>query len=77
MTDEYIIWESKLDDKYHCIVNRTLPYKGILTIKENNEILFEDEVTITYDAKFGADGQDISYWQDICINFIDNKMKAV
>lgn len=68
-----IIWESTLDKKYKIYVERVEPYKGELVIKENDKVLTIKAVTLTYDAKFGPDMDDIRTWEDLCINFIDNQ----
>lgn len=71
----YVIWESKLDDKYDIRVERVAPYEGELVISEGDKILTIKQVTLTYDAKFGPDINDIREWERSCINFIDNKYK--
>jgi hypothetical protein len=68
---EECAWNSKLDDRYVCQVQRTTPYNGVLCIFDGDKLLFEKEVGISYDAPFGADAGDVSEWEDIIINFID------
>lgn len=71
----YIIWESKLDNKYDIRVERVAPYEGELVISEDGKMLTIQQVTISYDAKFGADINDIREWERSCIDFIDKKYK--
>lgn len=71
----YVIWESKLDNKYDIRVERVAPYEGELVISEGDKMLTIKQVTLTYDAKFGPDINDIREWERSCINFIDNKYK--
>lgn len=68
-----IVWEANLDEKYDCKVTRLGEYVGTLTISENNKVIFSEEVALAYGAKFGADVEDITTWQDIIIDFIDSK----
>ena len=70
-----IVWESKLDTIYNCQVTRTDEYKGILklTNTENDWVLVEQEVSLSYGAKFGPDIDDVAQWQEICIQAVDNQ----
>lgn len=70
-----IVWESKLDTIYNCQVTRTDEYKGILklTNTENDWVLVEQEVGLSYGAKFGPDVDDVAQWQEICIQAVDNQ----
>ena len=70
-----IVWESKLDTIYNCQVTRTDEYKGILklTNTENDWVLVEQEVSLSYGAKFGPDVDDVAQWQEICIQAVDNQ----
>lgn len=67
------VWESRLDQKYHCFVTRVAEGKGVLKIvDENNHILYEKEVGLSYGAIFGPDMSDVSDWEKTCINVVDN-----
>ena len=70
-----IVWESKLDTIYNCQVTRTDEYKGILklTNTENDWVLVEQEVGLSYGAKFGPNVDDVAQWQEICIQAVDNQ----
>lgn len=67
------VWKDKLDSKYDIVVTRTKPYKGLLRVSEGDTILLEEEVLLSYDAKFGPDAFDIEDWQNRVIKFIDSK----
>ena len=68
-----IIWESTLDDRYEVQVVRLAPYIGKLTISDDGEEIFSQQVALSYGAVFGPDVSDIAEWQEIAANFIDNK----
>ncbi len=70
----YIIWEAELDKKYKVYVERVEPYKGELVIKEGDKELTRKFVTLSYDAKFGPDISDVTEWERVCIDFIDNTL---
>ena len=69
-----IVWESKLDNKYRCIVIRLAAYKGNLQIAtlSDNKLIHEQFVGISYDATFGPDEGDVYEWENICCNIVDN-----
>lgn len=67
-----IIWEAELDNKYKCYVVRTDAYKGQLYIKENDIIIFEKVVSLSYGAVFGPDIADVMSWEDTCSNYVDS-----
>ena len=69
----YPIWESTLDKKFTVWVERVAPYEGELVISENGKMLTIKQVTISHDAMFGPDINDIRDWEIFCIDFIDNK----
>lgn len=69
-----IVWESNLDEIYACSVIRIAPYFGKLTVKntQNGEYLLDKEVGLSYDAHFGPDIENVTYWEDLCIEAVDN-----
>jgi hypothetical protein len=69
----YTIWESTLDKKFTVWVERVAPYEGELVISEKGKMLTIKQVTISHDAMFGPDINDIRDWEAFCIDFIDNK----
>ncbi len=69
-----IIWKSKVDEKYEVYVERDEPYNGELVIKEGDKELTRKFVTISHDAKFGPDISDVTEWERVCIDFIDNTL---
>jgi hypothetical protein len=68
------IWKSKVDEKYEVYVEQGEPYNGELVIKEGDKELTRKVVTISYDAKFGPDISDVTEWERVCIDFIDNTL---
>lgn len=69
--DNDSVYSTTLDKRYAVTVRRTGPYHGELTIAEGGQILFRQDVGLSYNAQFGPDVADVADWQDIAINFID------
>ena len=70
-----VVWESKLDNIYQCEVTRVEDYKGLLKVTntENNFVLLEQEVALSYGAQFGPDMADVAEWQHLIIQAVDNQ----
>jgi hypothetical protein len=68
-----IVWQSTLDGRYEAVVVRIAPYQGLLTIRDAGEEIFSQQVGLMYNAQFGPDMADVADWQEIVVNFIDNK----
>lgn len=70
-----LIWESTLDNIYQCEVTRKAEYKGILKVTntENNFVLLEQEVGLSYGAQFGPDVADVADWQNLIVQTVDNQ----
>lgn len=68
------VWEARLDNKYHCTVTRVSERKGQLKIvaQENQEVLLNKEVGLSYGAIFGPDMDDVMDWEQICIETVDS-----
>lgn len=75
MSNEEVIWESTLDDVYHCCVTRQSDRKGNLRVKniETNKLIIEEEVSLAYGAIMGPDIDDVSSWEQLCCNVVDNE----
>lgn len=58
-----IIWMARLDDRYDVEVRRVEPYRGLLWVVENYEVVHQEEVTLSGDAEFGPDESDVLRWQ--------------
>lgn len=71
MSNAEIIWESKLDDKWNCVVTRTAEYSGQLTVSDQEEVILSESVSLSYGAAFGPDVSDVAMWQDKCIEVVD------
>ena len=68
-------WSAILDNRFKIEVQRTEPYMGVLCIwdgKDSDKLLFEEEVPIGWDARFGPDVSDLSFWQEKVCQFIDH-----
>lgn len=73
-----VIWAAILDRRYKCEIQRTEPYKGELLVfdsQENDKLVHELKLPISYNAQFGPDIVDVAEWQDIIIQAIDSKNK--
>jgi len=68
-----IIWESKLDGKWNCVVTRVNESSGNLTVSDDQETILNVNVSLAYGAVFGPDVSDLSQWQDMCIEVVDKQ----
>lgn len=67
-------WSAILDGRYKIEVQRTEPYQGVLCVwdgKNNDKLMLEQVVGISYNAQFGPDVADLSMWQDTACKLID------
>jgi hypothetical protein len=67
------VWTATLDGKYVVTVIREAPYRGILTIKEGEQVLYRESVGLRYNAQFGPDVDDVAHWQETVVRFIDGQ----
>jgi len=68
-----VVWEAELDNKYNCKVLRLGAYHGCLMITDNlGKILTQKPVTMSFDAVFGPDVDDVELWQDMCVEYVDS-----
>lgn len=70
------IWESTLDGKYLISVVRLSSMKGRLEIHDDSNLLFSEEVWLSYGAAFGPDVEDVDEWRTKAVNFIDSGKAA-
>jgi hypothetical protein len=40
--------------------------------KDNDKIIYESRVPLSYDAKFGPDIGDVGEWQEMCAKAVDD-----
>src|ERR1700722_16842193 len=67
-----IIWTNSLDGgTYKATVVRTAPYQGLLTLTRGETCVLECSVSVSYDAPFGADAEDVINWQQLCVRAAD------
>lgn len=67
------IWEAKLDKEFDCKVERLRERVGHLSVTntESKEVILDKDVDLSYGALFGPDVDDVAYWQDLCIEAVD------
>lgn len=78
--DKPIVWSTELDHTWDIKVYRTEDsYKGTLVMKhkQNNQIAFTKDVSLSFGAVFGPDVADVGEWQDLCIGVADNQQAKV
>ena len=71
-----VAWAGVLDCRYGIEVKRVEPYKGKLCIydlENNKKLIHSRDTSISFDAKFGPDGNDVEMWQDIGVEVVDKK----
>jgi hypothetical protein len=72
--DSSLIWVAILDRRFKCEVQRTGTRQANLFIfdsKNNDNMIYESRVPLSYDAKFGPDISDVAEWQDMCAKVVD------
>jgi hypothetical protein len=74
--DELIVWSSTLDGKYTVKVIRTALYRGELSIADGATVLHRESVTLSYDALFGPDMDDVASWHEAAIAFVDKLQES-
>lgn len=67
------VWSALLDKHYLISVNRTAPCQGTLTISDAGHLLHREQVSLAYDALFGPDIDDVSYWRQLAVAFVDRR----
>ena len=70
-----VVWGTQLDKRYNIRVDRTGTYTGTLKIFDGEKLLKEWPVTLSYQAIFGPDVQDVSDWQAKVVEFVDSLPK--
>ena len=73
------IWEAKLDEKFNCKVERLTERTGHLSVTndETKEVILNKDVGLSYGALFGPDVDDVAYWQDLCVEAVDEIRRYV
>ena len=73
--DASLIWVAILDRRFKCEVQRTGTRQASLFVfdsKDNDKIIYESRVPLSYDAKFGPDIGDVAEWQEMCAKAVDD-----
>ena len=73
-----IVWWANIDENYSILVFRTGQNKGTTHLYEgfldqDKVELRSKNVTLSYDARFGPDINDVEQWKTWAINIIDNE----
>ena len=69
-----VVWWSRVDRRYQAEVQRVDERNGRLCIfdRDNNDrLIFEEEVGLSYGATFGPDAGDVFVWRKIVLDAID------
>jgi len=69
--DDFTVWSSMLDGRFAIKVIWTAPYHGELTISDGATVLYREPVSLSYNAQFGPDVDDVRSWQESAIAFFD------
>ena len=65
--DSDVVWSDRLDKgTFIATVTRQGPYIGTLLLTRGHRNVLTKQVTISYDAPFGPDGEDVMEWQSLC-----------
>ena len=70
----HAVWAQVLDKRYCTEVIRTRPYYGDLRIfdsQDDYKLIYNEEVVLSFDAKFGPDVSDAYNWEKQVIEFVD------
>jgi hypothetical protein len=69
-----VIWKNQIDKIYDIIVYRTEPYKGniVITDSRNQNVLLDDQTSVSFDARFGPDYADVQEWMKKGLEVVDS-----
>lgn len=73
-----VVWWTRLDGRYQVEVQRKGEYDATLFIwdheaGEEAPPAYGKAVTLAFAARFGPDVDDVSYWQQLALEFADGK----
>jgi hypothetical protein len=74
---EQIIWSNTVDQgAFRVEVTRITDYKAklVVTITNSGEPLLEDEITLSYAARFGPDVDDVDEWMSRTIKVVNEHL---
>ena len=69
--NDLTVWSSMLDGRFIVKVIWIAPYRGELTIADGAAVLYQEPVSLSYNAQFGPDVDDVCSWQESAIAFVD------
>lgn len=68
------IWGSVVDGQWTVEAQQTGPGTAVLKIwNSDDQLVYEEPVTLSYGAIFGVDVDDLSLWQTKVLEFIDGQ----
>lgn len=72
--DSNVIWSVEIDEgSFKAWVTSLSNEKGTLTVESKDGVhKFTKEVYLGYGAPFGPDIEDVNYWADLSLKFIDS-----
>lgn len=73
MEQRDVVWWTRLDGRYGARVEETGDYTCVLEVTEGEEILYAEEVALSYGALLGPDVGDIADWQEKAVRVVDEK----
>ena len=76
--DGIVIWTAHLDERYQVEVQRTGKCTAVLALfdhESGDKNIFEKEVGLSYGALFGPDVADVELWQQMTVDYLDNRAK--
>ena len=74
--DDFTVWSSRLDGRFTVKVIWIAPYRGELTIADGAIVLYREPVSLSYNAQFGPDVDDVRSWQESAIAFVDKLQQS-
>ena len=73
-----VVWWSRVDDRYQIEVQRIDRDNGQLCIfdrDDNDRLIFEEDVGLSYGAVIGPDAEDVFIWGKIVLDAIDARTR--
>ena len=74
--DDLTVWSSMRDGRFTVKVNWTAPYRSELTIADGATVLYRESVSLSFNAQFGPDVDDVRSWQEAAIAFVDKLQQS-
>lgn len=75
-SSEALVWWTRLDSQWQVEVQRTGPYQAVLCIFDHaneDHLVHQEPVSLAYDAVVGPDMDDVMFWQEKAIGYVDSR----